>query len=95
VWSFALGGTRLRARPETCDSLDWDQYFVASDDHAAIETLVAESFAASRAENPEELPGPAFDSEAITFEPSLCFCICGGTPLLPFTTNYCFDSNSM
>jgi hypothetical protein len=29
-----------------------DQYFVASDDNAAIETLVAELLAASRAEKP-------------------------------------------
>jgi hypothetical protein len=32
--------------------VDWDQYFVTSDDHAAIETLVAELLVASREEKP-------------------------------------------
>jgi hypothetical protein len=32
--------------------VNWDRYFVASNDNAAIETLVAELLAASRAEKP-------------------------------------------
>jgi hypothetical protein len=32
--------------------VNWDQYFVASDDNTAIETLVAELLAASRAAKP-------------------------------------------